>query len=349
MMTIRHIHRYRLAFRAPVPQPHGALTHREGVIVGVVDARGARFVGEAAPLPGFSRETVDEVEAFFETLRGQPLDWLGEPLRFAEQRRAADWAPSIACALETVHALSLQAVGALPTAPSSLDGPLRCYALASSVEHAAALAEEGFRSLKLKLDATEPSAILASLEGFRAAVGSACDFRVDANQRWSMETARAVVPRLGRLGVVALEEPLDRPTPQTIRALRAGSSVPIFADESIRSPSDLVRWNGAFDGLVLKPMFAGGPLQALLLARMAIQRGMQLYVTTALDAAVGRRLAAWTARLLPGGTRLAHGLGTGKLLLEDVGPELPFSGDELAPGALADWDSFAVEVWRRCF
>src|SRR5688572_8625850 len=62
--------RYRLPLRVAVRTAHGVMTEREGVLVRLeaVDSAGARRdgvagLGEAAPVPGFGRETVDEIEA----------------------------------------------------------------------------------------------------------------------------------------------------------------------------------------------------------------------------------------------------------------------------------------------
>src|SRR4051812_11635942 len=55
--------RYRLPFRAAVRTAHGVWAEREGVIVRLDGETGSAGFGEAAPLPGFSRETVDEIAA----------------------------------------------------------------------------------------------------------------------------------------------------------------------------------------------------------------------------------------------------------------------------------------------
>jgi O-succinylbenzoate synthase len=55
--------RYSLDFRHPVRTSQGAWPVREGVFVRVERPDGTLGFGEAAPVPAFGRETVDETEA----------------------------------------------------------------------------------------------------------------------------------------------------------------------------------------------------------------------------------------------------------------------------------------------
>src|SRR5687768_10278823 len=81
--------RYRLPFRAAVRTAHGPWVEREGVIVRLEDADGASAgavtFGEAAPIPWFGTETVDQVEegcrAIGEWIENVALDEVPEKLR----------------------------------------------------------------------------------------------------------------------------------------------------------------------------------------------------------------------------------------------------------------------------
>ena len=55
--------RYRLPFRAPLRTAHGRWAEREGLLVQLADAAGVTGYGEAAPIPWFGTETVDEAAA----------------------------------------------------------------------------------------------------------------------------------------------------------------------------------------------------------------------------------------------------------------------------------------------
>jgi O-succinylbenzoate synthase len=53
--------KYSIPFKSPLRTAIGTFSHREGIIV-TFEYRNKAFVGEAAPLPGFSSETIEDVE-----------------------------------------------------------------------------------------------------------------------------------------------------------------------------------------------------------------------------------------------------------------------------------------------
>ena len=55
---------YRRRFRQALKTHHGSWTHREGIIVRLVDAEGRRGFGEIAPLPWFGSETQEQAINF---------------------------------------------------------------------------------------------------------------------------------------------------------------------------------------------------------------------------------------------------------------------------------------------
>ena len=56
-----HVQPYQARFVRPFQTAAGTLTQRQGLIVRVTDAEGRCGYGEAAPLPGFSDETLVDV------------------------------------------------------------------------------------------------------------------------------------------------------------------------------------------------------------------------------------------------------------------------------------------------
>ena len=73
MVYLFQFRRYRLPFRTPVRTAHGPWGERVGLLVRLTDATGRVGYGEAAPIPWFGTETVDEVEAACREL-GEKVD-----------------------------------------------------------------------------------------------------------------------------------------------------------------------------------------------------------------------------------------------------------------------------------
>src|SRR4029077_11823501 len=70
-------------------------------------------------------------------------------------------------------------------------------------------AAAGFRILKVK-GGLGVERDLARIAAVREAAGDKITLRVDPNQAWSREQARAALPKLRALGVAALEQPLPK-------------------------------------------------------------------------------------------------------------------------------------------
>ncbi len=94
----------------------------------------------------------------------------------------------------------------------------RLLSVDETVTQVQALAEQGFRAVKLRLHRRNPWDDLAVVEAVRAAVGNDLLILVDANQNnasdgysfWSRKTALEMAQELDALGVYYLEEPLPR-------------------------------------------------------------------------------------------------------------------------------------------
>ena len=114
--------------------------------------------------------------------------------------------------------IAVYASGLNPTRPEVLAGK----------RHAA-----GFRAFKLKIGFGRERD-LTNLTSLRAGLGNGADLMVDANQAWSLEEAKAMLPALSPFGLAWLEEPLraDRPWAEW-RTLKGETSIPLAAGENV--------------------------------------------------------------------------------------------------------------------
>lgn len=158
----------------------------------------------------------------------------------------------------------------------------------------------------------------------RDALGSSGRIRVDANGAWDVETAVLAIERLTRSGLEYVEQPCA--TLEELAELRRRVSVPIAADESIRTAEDpmTVAARSAADILVLKVQPLGGVWRAL---DIAVGAGLPVVVSSALETSVGLGVGVAFAAALPE-LPFACGLGTATLLGGDVvtDPLIPEDG-----------------------
>ena len=144
--------------------------------------------------------------------------------------------------------------------------------------------------LKLKLGGDDND--VARVEAVRANAPSA-RLMIDANESWSPQHYRKVVPALSRLGVEMIEQPF--PAKDDIVLADLERPIQICADESCHTSADLSRIIGRYDAINIKLDKTGGFSEATVLVELARQAGLALLfgcmVSTSLGIAPARILA----------------------------------------------------------
>lgn len=188
---------------------------------------------------------------------------------------------------------------------------------------ARALAEEGYRRIKLKV---APGVDMATVE----AVQTACpelSLHLDANGAYS-ETDLPRVIELSAAGVVAIEQPFAPAVAADVqRELMAASTVPILADESVASVADAERLHaaGLLGGVSIKAPKLGSIGQAKRLHDLCVGWGLPATAGGMLESGLGRHALAALAAL-PGFTLVGDVSPAGRWLLHDPWPDLTMVG-----------------------
>jgi 2-succinyl-6-hydroxy-2,4-cyclohexadiene-1-carboxylate synthase/o-succinylbenzoate synthase len=316
----RHV--IRAALRSPLVTAHGTATSRTSVLY-AIEAAGHTGWGEASPLPGWSRESIEECLAVL-----------------------PDRAPVDVAAFDDVPAARAAVVGAMLDLDARRGGRLlrdhlaelhgTVSAVADTIEvngvvsatspetvaaEVAALVARGLDTIKLKVAVGSIGDDVARVAAARAA-GSGIVLRLDANGGWDHDSAIDALALLADFEIALCEEPV--PGLDAIAAVGAASPVAVAVDESVRTVVDLQRlWtmtkeSKSIAAVVIKPQAIGGPDVAMQAIAEARRHGLDVIVTTMIDSAVGVAHAVHVAAAagLPG----AHGLDTSRLLAVDVAP-----------------------------
>jgi o-succinylbenzoate synthase len=302
-----------------------AWPERQGILL-ELRLGAARGLGEASPLPGYSRDSLADVEAALTRL---DLAALEKAVQLPELRAALAASaallpralPAARMALETA-VLDLRGRQQLRSAPlllGAVHGAERALACLVGVPGSRALdaaqraVQTGYRDFKVKLGGdANLSADLAGLTALRRALGSAARLRVDANRGWSDAAARVACRQLEPLNVEFLEEPSSSWTRPSSGGEPVGFStgIPLALDESLRGVDadelePLVRRSRA-RVLILKPMLLGGLTHCLELGRRAAALHIDVVVSHCFDGPVAWAAAGALALALP--ARMAQGL-----------------------------------------
>jgi o-succinylbenzoate synthase len=198
------------------------------------------------------------------------------------------------------------------------------YDTAAAVRAAVEAVEAGYGTVKLKVGVAESvAAEVRRVVAVREAIGPGVRLRIDANGAWdvgrAVETAAALVGALGRQGLEWIEQPVAAHDIEGLGRVRAEAGVAVAADESAASVGqvDQLVGRGVVDAVVLKPMSIGGLAKTREAALVAQRAGLQVVVTTSIDAGIGTAAALHVAASLRE-SPAACGLATSGLLEGDL-------------------------------
>lgn len=271
---------------------------REGILVRWENSAGNVGWGDAAPLPGWSTDSLEDVFRFI-----------------TQPARSESVPPSLVCAFEAAQAglmgfhywkirhthLSLNAL--LEGSEDDVFlGALKAF-------------ERGCRCFKIKVARISPTRLPVLLKKIRTSTGGFCKFRIDPNRAWNLDCTRSVASEVRDFQVEYFEEPVG--SKSQMAELIQDCPVGIALDETLReiTPENLVEYRGAA-ALVLKPTLMGGFQKCLEFAEAGEALGMNSVVSGSYESGVGIYALARFALSLP---RIsAAGLDTYSRLNEDV-------------------------------
>lgn len=150
-----------------------------------------------------------------------------------------------------------------------------CFTLSLGTPEAMADAAQRvphFKLLKLKLGGEGDG------ERMRAVRAARPDARLvaDANEAWSTDMLEPLLSEAASLGFALIEQPLPAGKDAALGNVRR--AVPVCADESIHTRSDLGRLAGLYDAINVKLDKAGGLTEALALRDHARSAGLKIMV-----------------------------------------------------------------------
>jgi len=306
----------------------GAKTSAE-VIVATITEGGHAGRGECVPYGRYG-ETVQSVLGQIESLRtdvesGLTRGALQHRLPAGAARNALD------CALIDWEAKRAgrpahQLLGLPPPLPVRTAYTLSLDTPEAMGEAAAAAAAKGYGLLKLKIAGGDD---IARVENVRRNASSA-RLIVDANEGWTRDDLIRLVPEFARLGVALIEQPLKAEEDDTL--IGFDSAVPLCADESCHTRSDLLRVKTRYAHINVKLDKAGGLTEAAALVQAARAQGLGVMV----GCMVSTSLAMAPASLLAGMAAFTD-LDGPLLLARDREPAMRYDGDILYPPPSLLW------------
>lgn len=301
------LHRYDIPFVRPFVTSTFTLQNRTGLILTGEATNGAVGLGEIAPLPGFSRETIGECVAsakeMVSMIRGEAVPDSREKLRFWSEKHF-NAPPSVVFGFEAMFAdLAAQTAG-ITMAHWYRSGAATQVKINAVIAGAINQSEidskyrQGYRTFKLKVGSLPVKDEVERIAVLRRIAGPDAKIRLDANRAYQLTDALNLIQAIEPYKIEYIEEPLRNADLETLAQLRQQSSTPIAIDETLieiydcrTDPSALpfhdVAELNTFDVAIVKPSLMGCIVGTIEFCERLIQSGKRIVVTSALDTGIG--------------------------------------------------------------
>lgn len=191
--------------------------------------------------------------------------------------------------------------------------------------------QQGFRCIKLKIGAIDFEKELELLTHIRRHFGpKQIELRVDANGAFTPADAFEKLQCLSQFHLHSIEQPIRAGQWTEMARLCSNTPLPIALDEELIGINQRKQKIELLDTIrpqyiILKPSLHGGLCGAEEWMKLAAERGIGTWVTSALESNIGlNAIAQWCATQHP---ILPQGLGTGLLYTDNIDCPLHIKGD----------------------
>ncbi len=331
------------------------MNHKDSWFLKVWDKQNPEVIGigEAGPLPGLSHEKPEDVERQL----GQLVDLISKNLvaediqglpQIHEFARKAGLSNSVLFALETAL-LDLKHAGTRTIFPSEfqkgspipINGLVWMGGLDFMLQQVSIKLEEGFTCIKLKIGSINFEKELDILQFIRRKYfRDVISIRLDANGAFKPEQALYKITDCSRYDVHSIEQPLKAGSPYLPELVKL-SPIPVALDEEligVDSPLGkielLERIKPHF--IILKPSLHGGLAGVEEWIRLAGERNIGWWITSALESTIGLNAIAQFASSYD--ITLPQGLGTGSIYTDNIPSPLVVRKGSLIYDSQVNWD-----------
>lgn len=328
-----------LHFKQPAGTSRGVYTTHLSYYV-TVEKDGVRGVGECSVLPDLSCDALPRER--YEAVLRKACTWVertgGIPYELLRPY------PSILFGLETAFAQldagGSEALSQTPFARGEEGITINGLVWMGTFEEMAARLEEklrkGFHCVKLKVGAIDFGHELDLVRYIRERFTcEQVELRVDANGGFAPDNALERLTALADYGIHSIEQPIRQRQWREMARLCLRSPLPIALDEELIGVNQPEQKAWLLDAIhpafiVLKPSLHGGMRGCREWIRLARERGVGSWITSALESNVGlNAIAHLCAEVYGPHITMPQGLGTGQLYIDNVVMPLKIVRDQL--------------------
>lgn len=198
---------------------------------------------------------------------------------------------------------------------------------------------EGFDCIKMKIGAIDFEQEIELLTYIRSRFSpDQITLRVDANGAFSSEEALRKLERLADLQIHSIEQPIPAGNWKRMKDLCEATPLAIALDEeliAVTEKEDLLDQIQP-QHIILKPTLLGGILETQEWIRLAEERGIGWWMTSALESNIGLNAISQLASTFD--PSIPQGLGTGKLYHNNLDSPLEISSGHIHYNPTKSWE-----------
>ncbi len=199
----------------------------------------------------------------------------------------------------------------------------------------------GFTCIKLKIGAINFDDELQLLKHIRKSFSAGdLEIRVDANGAFNPDNALQKLEILSKFNLHSIEQPIKSGQWEKMQELCLKTALPIALDEELigvlpgKKVDLLETIKPQF--IILKPSLIGGLAETMKWSRLAEERNIGWWVTSALEGNIGlNAISQWTYL---NGSDMPQGLGTGQVYSNNIDSPLEIKGEKLWYNQAKKWN-----------
>ena len=319
-----------LHFKKPARTSRGEYSLHEMYLITLTDkATGKKGTGELAPLPDLSCDRnaypdISEVRRLAEKALPSVINgsWPDDMLSYPALRFALESAVAETRSINQKERISIP-----------INGLVWMSSFEDMLEQVKVKMAIGFRCIKLKIGAIDWQKEIELIRYVRSCFPNEdLQLRVDANGAFSPEWAMDRLNELAKYDIHSIEQPIRQGQWDEMARLCKESPLAIALDEEmigINDPKEKARLLDTIHPqyIVLKPTMHGGISGTREWIDLANKRGINSWITSALESNIGLRSIALLAESIYGpNITFPQGLGTGQLFTDNIENNIQIEG-----------------------
>lgn len=315
---------FSLKLKSPFINSSGTITYRSGFIISLTDESGNISYGEISPLPGFSKESLEEAEQ--ELIKISKFLYVSDQIEDLHSLSTLiddyQLSPSVRFGIEQAVFSSLLKRDHSLLAKLSLrfQSEISVNAViglgSNSFSKIQGKVNSGYTTIKIKMGRDNFEDDLNLIKDIRLKLGENIKIRLDVNGKWSFEEARFHLDMLKPYNIEYIEEPCKGV--ENLVTLAGDSPVPVAIDESLQDINNAysILESSPVLFLIIKPMITGGFSAVSELISQAALYNKNIIISSSFETPVGKNLLVFLASTVH--HAYAHGLDTSGLFTGEI-------------------------------